>query len=382
MTKISLDRIELQEIGLHDNMLQSAFWGKLKSEFGWNALAFRHGCETAESAGSCYLLVLVRELAAGLSLAYIPHGPMTGRFDGTADIKEQWDFAAELAVLLRPHLPGGCMFVRFDPPWGVLGDSSGGTPADYPAEKLSPRNISNPAAKSFRKAAMDIQPPSTVILDLSKTEEELLAGMKSKTRYNIRLAAKKGVTVKITGIEDLPEWYDLYRITAERDKIALHSYDYYERIFNLAAEQSEAESGDEIKKTPALQLLQAVIDGTAEAGIITSRQGARGADCRAIYLYGASSNNKRNHMPSYALQWEAIKQASAAGCTSYDFFGIPPVDNPEHPMYGLYRFKTGFGGNILHRPGCWDFPYHKAAYAAYSAAEKLRYYYYKKLRKK
>ncbi len=87
-------------------------------------------------------------------------------------------------------------------------------------------------------------------------------------------------------------------------------------------------------------------------------------------------------MPAYALQWEAIKQAAEAGCTSYDFFGIPPADNPEHPMHGLYRFKTGFGGEILHRPGCWDFPYKKSAYKAFKSLEKARNYYYKNLRKR
>ena len=75
-------------------------------------------------------------------------------------------------------------------------------------------------------------------------------------------------------------------------------------------------------------------------------------------------------MPTYLLQWEAVRAALSAGCLSYDFFGIPPADDPDHPMHGLYRFKTGFGGMILHRPGCWDYPYKKTAYTAFSGLEK------------
>ncbi|MDC7227253.1 MAG: peptidoglycan bridge formation glycyltransferase FemA/FemB family protein [Spirochaetales bacterium] len=373
--KQSLNKIKLPEIGLHSNMLQSSFWGSLKQEFGWQAFAFSL-CDDEPVAHT--LLVLVRELGAGQSLAYIPHGPMKN----SGPTAESWEASAELAEALRPHLPGSCMFIRFDPPWGITTPAIAKEPAGYPETELSPLGTQNAntgdksAARAFRKARMDIQPPSTVILDLNKTEDELLAGMKSKTRYNIRLAAKKGVEVRTAGIEDLPEWYELYRVTAERDKIALHGYDYYERIFELAAEQTGSGCA------PELRLLQAVIDGVVEAGIITAWQGAPGVDRLATYLYGASSNNKRNYMPAYALQWEAIKQAAAAGCTGYDFFGIPPVDNPDHPMYGLYRFKTGFGGEILHRPGCWDFPYKKAAYAAFSTAEKARNYYYKTLRKR
>ena len=396
--------IELSEIGVQNNMLQSGFWGSLKQAFGWQPFAFRlsGGIQPhAKSADSSTLLVLVRRLGAGQSLAYVPHGPVPERALGAsrdtavgpseAAIEQAWEYSAGLAASLREYLPESCMFIRFDPPWGISTPALAKEPCGYPQEELSPGKTGTAAA--FRKANMDIQPPSTVVLPLDKSEDELLAGMKSKTRYNIRLAAKKGVEVRTAGIEALPEWYKLYRITAERDKIALHGYDYYERIFSLAAEQNadsaargssvpEQKSVPERSSVPELRLLQAVIDGVVEAGIITAWQGTPGVDRRATYLYGASSNDKRNYMPAYALQWEAIKQAAAAGCMSYDFFGIPPVENPDHPMYGLYRFKTGFGGDILHRPGCWDFPYKKAAYRAFSAAEKARNYYYKNIRKR
>ncbi|MBI9105758.1 MAG: peptidoglycan bridge formation glycyltransferase FemA/FemB family protein [Spirochaetales bacterium] len=359
MSEIKIEKINLIELEAGNNLLQSAFWGELKQAFGWQPFAF--------IVDSNPLLVLVRELGGGNSLAYIPHGP-AGPIQN--EIGSNWKLSAMIAEGLKPLLPSSCVFIRFDPPWGISVPALTDGDRSYPENTLS-------APGMFRKALMDIQPPSTVVLDIGRTEEELLKGMKTKTRYNIKLAAKKGVTVQTRGVEALKGWYELYRITAERDRIALHSYEYYEKIFNLAAEKNREVAGS----GPELRLLEAVIDGTVEAGIIISFQGAAGRR-RATYLYGASSNNKRNLMPSYALQWEAIRQAAAAGCSDYDFFGIPPADDPEHPMHGLYRFKTGFGGQILHRPGCWDYPLRKVRYNAFRSAEKLRNYYYKKFRKK
>jgi lipid II:glycine glycyltransferase (peptidoglycan interpeptide bridge formation enzyme) len=93
---------------------------------------------------------------------------------------------------------------------------------------------------------------------------------------------------------------------------------------------------------------------------------------QATYLYGASSNLKRSLMAPYALQWRAMQDAKALGCTQYDLYGIPPDENPDHPMAGLYRYKTGFGGRIIRRPGSWDYPYKPALCALFSGAEYLR----------
>jgi lipid II:glycine glycyltransferase (peptidoglycan interpeptide bridge formation enzyme) len=90
---------------------------------------------------------------------------------------------------------------------------------------------------------------------------------------------------------------------------------------------------------------------------------------RATYLYGASADQQRRLMPSYALQWEAIMLAQEAGCSEYDMFGISPGSDPGHPMYGLYRFKTGFGGSIFRRQGCWDYPLDETWYEGYRIAE-------------
>jgi lipid II:glycine glycyltransferase (peptidoglycan interpeptide bridge formation enzyme) len=190
-----------------------------------------------------------------------------------------------------------------------------------------------------------VQAPDTVLIDLSSREEEILARMNAKWRYNIRLASRKGVTVRQAGEGELPVFYTLFQETARRDGIAIHSLDYYRTLFVHGRDYPVTSGGQE------LRLYLAEHEGEAVAAIITLFRGAEG-----IYLYGASSDRKRNLMASYALQWRAMRDARASGCQIYDLFGIPPSADPGHPMAGLYRFKTGFGGRIVHRPGSWDYP--------------------------
>jgi lipid II:glycine glycyltransferase (peptidoglycan interpeptide bridge formation enzyme) len=333
----------LEVLAVNQGLLQSPFWARFRAELGWEAKAF----DCRAGAQGFALLVLVRSLPLGQRLAYVPHGPEIAA-------PEDWqNFLRGLTRALRPHLEG-CLFLRFDLPWSIRGDGTAGRP---PA-----------SGRRLRRAPMDIQPPSTVILDLGHAEEALLAAMKSKTRYNIGLARKKGVVVEEGSAGDLPAWYELYRETARRDRITLHPFDYYRRQFELAAAPGGPVS---------LKLLLARHQGELLAGIIVALMGQA-----AWYLYGASSDRKRNLMPAYALQWEAMRMARRAGCLSYDLFGIPPADDPAHPMHGLYRFKTGFGGRLLHRLGCWDAPFRPAGYQAYRLAERGREWYYRRLRKK
>jgi lipid II:glycine glycyltransferase (peptidoglycan interpeptide bridge formation enzyme) len=193
--------------------------------------------------------------------------------------------------------------------------------------------------------------------------------MKHKTRYNIRLSGKKGVMVRECGEESLGEWYDLYRETAVRDRIALHSREYYDTFFHLAKEYAHEKL--------SVRLLMAQVEKKIVAGIIMAIKGRT-----AWYMYGASSNEKRNYMPNHALQWRAICLAREAGCRFYDFFGIPQCNDPGNPMYGLYRFKTGFGGDFFHRYGSYDVVLNPLYYSGYTVAEKARNFYYKIIKKR
>jgi lipid II:glycine glycyltransferase (peptidoglycan interpeptide bridge formation enzyme) len=199
----------------------------------------------------------------------------------------------------------------------------------------------------------------------------MLAGMKPKWRYNVRLAEKKGVVVSREGSGSLAEVYALYQETASRDGIAIHPLSYYETLFKTfeGLEGPDASPG-------GLSLWVARKDGEAIASIITLFHRRH-----ATYLYGASSGEKRNLMPAYALQWSAIQAARDEGCVDYDFFGIPPDEDPRHPMAGLYLFKTGFGGRIVHRIGAVDIPLNAPAYYGFKLLESARLAWYKGLKK-
>jgi hypothetical protein len=351
LTPTTLERLDRQEI-----FLQSGFWGRFRAELGWTPMPFIVTIRdpVVGFITEYPILALRRRIGRLFSIAYVPYPALCGvsPYRGTtcaegALFREALD---GVSALLAEHLPADCLFIRYDVPWSAE----------------DPSTLPGPDKPFFRSSA-EIQPPSTVVLELSSDEDELLARMKPKTRYNIRLAEKKGVEV-IEGTErDLDLWYDLYRETSLRDRIALHDREYYRTLFRV-----HRASG-----TGGLKLLLARAEGEVIAGIVMLIH-----ENRATYLYGASSNRKRNLMPAYALQWYAIREAKSAGCLSYDMFGIPPDDDPAHPMHGLYRFKTGFGGTVLHRPGCWDYPLKPMIYRAYRAAEAARMLYYKKIAKR
>jgi lipid II:glycine glycyltransferase (peptidoglycan interpeptide bridge formation enzyme) len=228
----------------------------------------------------------------------------------------------------------------------------------------------------LRRAAVRVQPPDTVVVDLSPAEEAIMAAMKGKTRYNVRLAAKKGVVVSRVQDSAVPDqlarWYRLYQETARRDQIAIHSLRYYQDVVETAVSMRAAG-----EVAPLISLYFAEHEGDLLSGVIVaSYQGM------STYLYGAGANVKRNLMASYLIQWEAMRDAKAMGDLSYDMFGIPPSDDPSHPMHGLYRFKTGFGGAIVHRPGCWDVVQAPVVGAAFRAAERGRGWYHHTLKKR
>jgi len=322
-----------------DSFLQSALWGHFKFRFGWLARAFLIDWEGFAQRP---LLVLCRSLAPGLSCAYIPWGPELPPGFPASDRQAA---LKELARTLKGFLPRNTVFIRCDPPWFV--DDSRDAQSAYAAP-----------APPFIRASADIQPPDTVLIDLSVSEEEIRAAMKPKWRYNIGLAEKRGVLVAEAGAQGLDVFYSLLEETARRDGIAIHSSAYYRTLFELC------EIGD---SRTQLRLYLARHESDALAAIAVLIRGTQ-----ATYLYGASSNIKRNLMAPYALQWQAMRDAKSRGCLIYDLFGIPPSDTADHPMAGLYRFKTGFGGTIIHRPGSWDYPCMPLMYRLFSSAEKIR----------
>ncbi|MCL2764227.1 MAG: peptidoglycan bridge formation glycyltransferase FemA/FemB family protein [Treponema sp.] len=334
-----------------DSFLQSSMWASFKEKFGWTAKAFLADWLEDGTNEKTPLLVLCRQLAPGFSFAYIPWGP---KLPASITASDRVKIAAELGKKLRALLARNTVFIRFEPPWFYREKESG---------------IENEASLfktfGFKRAAAAVQPPDTVIINLEKTNNEILMQMKPKWRYNISLAEKKGIIVKTCTGREIETFYNLLKETAARDGISIHGINYYRTLFEIC--NNDMTGGN--NKTGMMQL-KLYIASHASDTLAAIAVLFRGKD--AVYLYGASSNIKRNLMAPYALQWKAMQDAKEAGCLFYDLFGIPPNEDPNHPMAGLFRFKTGFGGHIIHRPGSWDYPCKKVFYNLFRIAEGLR----------
>ena len=276
-------------------------------------------------------------------------------------------------MALKPELPSNTIAIRFDPDVGF--DDL----MECYAYNKGLKIVSFADKLGLHKNKVDIQPPDTTLVDLTGTEEEILEKMHSKWRYNIRLSTKKGVIVNkydgksINLSEKIEKFYELTKETNARDGNSSHAKDYYLDLIRSSA--TEREQG---KDVPEVNLYIAEHEGEEIAAIMTLF-----SHDEAIYLYGASSNHKRNLMPNHLLQWTAMKDAKAYGSKYYDMYGMPPEGEDEnHPMHGLYMFKANFGGRIIHRIGSWDMPLKPVYYSLYGFAESLRAFWFKKVVKK
>ncbi|MCR5125923.1 MAG: peptidoglycan bridge formation glycyltransferase FemA/FemB family protein [Treponema sp.] len=367
---------------------QTDFWTFFKCNHGWEKVSADFSMKNGEK--QC-VNILYRIFKIGFfrsSLAYIPMAPEF-ESDSPEDLKDEKKIAEYLervgkfSTEIKNALPKNTICIRYDFPL----DYKTVEERDESVKKIS--SISKKARLNIKKSNVDIQPPDSTWLDLSKSEDEILATMKSKWRYNVRLAQKKGVQVRAVHFgdenfeRDLDSFYELYKTTAERDGIGLHPKGYYRDLLCRGANSMNARLSKSGKTEITLYI--ASHTETDESGnektddlaaIITLFQ-----DDEAIYLYGCSGNIKRNLMPAYLTQWTAICDAKKFGSKIYDFYGIPPTGDENHPMHGLYLFKTGFGGEEVHRPGSFDFKL-SWIYSLYIKAENFRAWYHKKFLKK
>jgi lipid II:glycine glycyltransferase (peptidoglycan interpeptide bridge formation enzyme) len=345
---------------------QTAFWAQVKRKHGIPSKAFDLKVDASDlytkSTRQSYilddLLILFPSIDYDYKIAYVPHGPTVNPSE-----ENQGIFLEELSESLRPYLPSKCLMLRYDllweSPWAkedFYFNNDGDWIGPPPKVNQEMRLNFDTQKWNLKKANTNILPSDTIFLDLKKDTNQLLKEMKPKTRYNINLSQRKGVRVRRTDINDLDIWYKLYQETCIRNRIYLQDIEYFQAV--LATKTSDTKSPAEV------ELLIAEIDHTPLAAMFLVFSGQR-----ATYLYGASSSIKRNYMPTYALQWDAIKRAKNRGCTEYDMFGVAPKPDHAHPLYGLYRFKKGFGGNLFHRMGCWDYPFNESSYKDYLTAE-------------
>lgn len=305
--------------------MQTSQWGSLKTAFGWIA-------ETVQ-CGQAGAQILYRKLPFGKSIGYIPKGPVGTNWN------DVWE---EIDLVSKKHQ---AIFLKIEPDlW---------EPSD--PQHFFPRGMdiipSNP-----------IQPRRTILVSLAGSEDDWMKRMKQKTRYNIRLAEKKDIKIHLSS--NLEMFHDLMLITGKRDKFGVHNKQYYQRAFEI------------FNKIGNCALLEARYLDRVLGGLMVFSH-----NHRAWYFYGASSDFERNRMPTYLLQWEAMRWAASKGCTEYDLWGVPDFDESEleqgfqknaQDLWGVYRFKRGFGGEVVRSVGAYDRIYNPAFYRVYSLY--LRYF--------
>ena len=309
----------------HGHILQTSAWADLKCAFGWSAarVDVRENGQLVAGAQ-----ILFRPLPFGLaSIAYIPKGPLV---DWRNPSLVNYLFASIDNVARS----GRAIFLKIEPD-------------EAPVNRL--------AELGFQLSPHPIQPRRTLVVDLRPDEEAILAAMKQKTRYNIRLAARKDVLVAPR--DDVGTFIQLMQVTGERDKFGVHSGAYYRKAYELFRPSGHA------------QLFLAAFNGQPLAGLMLFVLGGR-----AWYFYGGSSDVERSRMPAYLLQWEAMHWAKARGATSYDLWGVPDEDEAtleasfetrHDGLWGVYRFKRGFGGALKRAAQAMDRVYNPLLYWAY-----------------
>ncbi len=351
--KIDIKTKKIHSLFPTDIFFQTKYWGRVKSILGWQPMAF----DFKSSDGQCGdMLILLRSLGNNLAAAFVPQGPET-----EPESEQYGLFLEALSHELMNYFHSSVAFIRYDLPWRAP-DAHGTMDRKKIYERPSLRhrelrmNIGT-STWNLRKAVVDYTVADTLLINLEKSETELLACMKPKTRYNIRLAHKRGVHVFEAPKEKLRVFYHLYLQTAKRNGFIPCSYRHCSSLFY--------DSGNYGESYEPLFLL-AACGKDILAGAIVTISGQRG-----LFLFGASANEQRNLMASYALQWEIMKMLKDKGCRIYDMGAVSPGAEIEHPFFGMYRFKTGFGGCIFHRKGSWDYPYKMEVYKAFRNYESL-----------
>ena len=349
------------------HFLQTYEWGEVKAKYAWTpfyAAWDENGNWKVESdpnllstfqspiAAALILkrLILNNGFTARLSILYAPKGPLLDWTNAPLRhrvLNDLQSFAKKQSAI----------FLKMDPDV-LLGTG-------IPANGNDVMDSSGQAVRSdferrgWRLSSDQIQFKNTVLIDLKPSEEELLARMKQKTRYNIRLAKKKGVTLRVGKLDDLSMLYKMYAETSVRDGFVIRNEEYYKTVWRTF--MANIQSPISNLQPPFAEPLIAEVDNEPVAAIFVFYFASR-----AYYVYGMSRSAHREKMPAYLLQWEAMKRAKAKGCDVYDLWGAPDVFDESDSMWGVYRFKEGLGGHVVRTLGAWDFAPNPLWYKMYS----------------
>lgn len=301
------------------HLLQTWEWAELKALAGWQVERWY-----VEDGGQvmCGAQVLYQHRGP-LQFAYLPKGPFIAQ-DNPAALELLWN---KLHQRNRRRL---AISLKLEPE----------------KENSDAEAIRWLEENSFIPSSITIQPRRTIIIDLLATESQILARMKPKWRYNIGLSERRGVQVREGSIQEIPLFYDLMRITGERDCFGIHNLAYYQRAYELFV------------RAGRVVLLLAEYENEILAGIMVFAFNGQ-----SWYLYGASGNHHRELMVNHQLQWRAMQWAKSKGCRQYDLWGIANSETePADQLRGVSQFKSGFGGRVVEYVGAYDRIYCRPAY--------------------
>jgi peptidoglycan pentaglycine glycine transferase (the first glycine) len=325
------------------HFLQTREWAAIKAPNGWSPLPYLWEDEAGTCHAACMILkrqveILPRVMHA--SILYAPKGPLL-------DWRDQAVARQVMSDLRQIARNEKSVFIKIDPDV-VVATGRPGT-EDEVVDKSAHDFLQSLEKLGWRHSKDQVQFRNTAIIDLSRTDAQLLEVMKQKTRYNIRLAEKKGVLVRKGELKDAPMLSKMYAETALRNGFTVRERQYYERVWQ------------DLYQAKMLQFLIAEYEHKPIAGLVLFHFSRR-----AYYFYGMSSEIHRETMPTYLLQWEAIKAARELGCDVYDLWGAPDEFNERDALWGVYRFKEGLGGKVVRTIGAWDFPAKPTLYRLYT----------------
>lgn len=326
----------------HPHILQTWEWGQSKIRNGWEPLHSVWEDEGGKLQAAALILSRKTQLLPGLKIEvlYCPKGPLLD-WDQLALAKQ---VILDLQELARQRK---AVFIKVDPDlilgWGEPGNTE---------------SVENPAGLAIQAllkqrgwvfSADQIQFRNTMLIDLQPSEEELLASFKQKTRYNIRLAERKGVCVRQANLEELELLYRMYAETAVRDNFVIRHESYYTTLWREFMQAGMAHALiAEVEEQPISGLVLFHFAGVSR------------------FMFGMSTEQARECMPNYLLQWEAIRLSKELGCHTYDMWGAPDSFNESDPLWGVYRFKQGFNGKLVRHLGAWDYANRPVLYQLYT----------------
>jgi peptidoglycan pentaglycine glycine transferase (the first glycine) len=330
--------------------LQSWGWGDFQSSYGRRVWRFvvRHNDEMyGLSTAICM------QLRRGRHFVYIPRGPIIKKGLTREQRITIWSMFTQQWRLIG--LESNAIFVRIEPPH-----------IDVVGKEDRTTRVNNFLIGKEWVPVKRVQPKFTSIVSLKESEEIILSRMHHKTRYNIRLAEKKGLTFRMIKSEkEFQLFWKLHSDAAQRDSFSTYSYEYYRKLFNILLDEDEK---PDVKRVALRVFIVEKGDGTPLAAALVITFGTR-----VVYLFGGSDHQHRNLMAPYLLHWSIIKRGKKNGFEEYDLWGVtPPGEIEEHSWQGFSRFKLGFGGQTFTYPGAYDFPYRRMQYKLYTVLKQLR----------